>query len=119
MSSAAPDDLLLLVQGLASGNNGGIYDEVEDVRALLDGLGDAIQGTNKIPTKPTASLHRNPEFSSVRNLRQRSYSFSTKFLIEMSILCSGHDVKNDNDNAKNDTDLSKLATLTDIDNYTK
>ena len=76
MSSAAPDDLLLLVQGLAgSGNNGGIYDEVEDVRALLDGLGDAIQGSNKIPTKPSASLHRNPEFSSVRNLRHRFYTF--------------------------------------------
>ena len=71
MSSTAPDDLYLHIQGLANQSGGGIYDEVEDVRALLDGLGDAIQQSppNKVQTKPTSSLHRNSEFASVRNLR--------------------------------------------------
>ena len=41
MSSTAPDDLYFHIQGLNQ-SGGGIYDEVEDVRALLDGLGDAI-----------------------------------------------------------------------------
>ena len=70
MSTTPPDDLYFHIQGLNQ-SGGGIYDEVEDVRALLDGLGDAIQQSppNKVQTKPSSSLHRNPEFASVRNLR--------------------------------------------------
>jgi len=53
--------------GLAGGSSA-IYDEVEDVRQLLDGLGDAIQSSATSPKSQKSTLHRNAEFASVRNL---------------------------------------------------
>ena len=75
--SEGPDseDLYLLVQGLADrGQERGIYDEVDDVRALLDGLGDVLHTSNKIQTKPQAKLHQSSNFNTMRNLRQLVFS---------------------------------------------
>ena len=68
MSSQPPDDLYLHIQGLAGGTSA-IYDEVEDVRQLLDGLGDVIQSSSATSPKNKSTLHRNADFASVRNLR--------------------------------------------------